>query len=360
MSSKTQANGKIFPVYPLVREGSLVDQVVIVDGQPGCGKTMLAPIVAALDRVELLSYSYEVESICRLHYLGKITDDVAITMLKWSIDLKIYNTMMSRDTNFRFRDISSAFQDAKPWRYFKRLFQQGDEFIPKRIKKEKPILNLTTHNLLGLSAPLFQALGAKLTIIEVVRHPLYMLKQQVIYKDSLHMEPRDFDLFFNYEGKPIPYYAYGWEDLFLRSNTTEKSVYCIQKMTELAEQNKQILTDKYKAKIVTIPFEHFVLNPSPFMEIITSTLKTKAVELTKKVMKKQNVPRKKNSDGIPLAIYKRCGWEPPDKNLSENEELEKRRQYAVEQGASDQALKVLDKLCVGYESNYYKVSERRL
>ena len=66
------------------------------------------------------------------------------------------------------------------------------------------------------------------------------------------------------------------------------------------------------------------------------------------------------SDGIPLAIYKRCGWEAPDLSLSEKEELEKRRHFAVEQGASDPALKVLDKLCVGYESNYYKVSERRL
>ena len=63
---------------------------------------------------------------------------------------------------------------------------------------------------------------------------------------------------------------------------------------------------------------------------------------------------------IPLTIYKRCGWEAPDHSLSEREELEKLRQFAVDQGASDQALKVLDKLCVGYESNYYKVSERRL
>ena len=63
---------------------------------------------------------------------------------------------------------------------------------------------------------------------------------------------------------------------------------------------------------------------------------------------------------IPLTIYKRCGWEAPDHSLSEREELEKPRQFAVDQGASDQALKVLDKLCVGYESNYYKVSERRL
>ena len=63
---------------------------------------------------------------------------------------------------------------------------------------------------------------------------------------------------------------------------------------------------------------------------------------------------------IPLTIYKRCGWEFSDQSLSEKEELEKRRQFAVEQGASDPAMKVLDKLCVGYESNYYIFSERML
>ena len=71
-------------------------------------------------------------------------------MVKWFLDLKIYNTMMSRDVNFRFSDISSAFQNAQPMRYIKRLLK-GDEIIPKKIKDNNPILNLTTHNLLGLS-----------------------------------------------------------------------------------------------------------------------------------------------------------------------------------------------------------------
>ena len=89
-------------------------------------------------------------------------------------------------------------------------------------------------------------------------------------------------------------------------------------------------------------------------------LETKMTSRTKRIIHKQNVPRKKISDGLSLDIYKRCGWEAPDPSLSEKEELEKRRHFAIEQGASDQALKVLDKLCVGYESNYYKASERRL
>ena len=32
-------------------------------------------------------------------------------------------------------------------------------------------------------------------------------------------------------------------------------------------------------------------------------------------------------------IYKRCGWEPPDSNMSEEEELDKRRQFAINNGA---------------------------
>ena len=100
----------------------------------------------------------------------------------------------------------------------------------------------------------------------------------------------------------------------MKSSTMEKTVYSIQKMTELTEHIKLILADKYKANIVTIPFEQFVLNPSPFMEKITSTLKTKASILAYKVMKKQNVPRKMIGAGIDLEIYKRSGWEPPKSN----------------------------------------------
>ena len=32
---------------------NLTENVVIVDGQPGCGKTMLSPIISTLDRLKL-------------------------------------------------------------------------------------------------------------------------------------------------------------------------------------------------------------------------------------------------------------------------------------------------------------------
>ena len=51
--------------------------------------------------------------------------------------------MMGRDTNFRYTDLSSAFQDSNPLRYFRRIFGEGDIVIPERIRNQKPILNLT-------------------------------------------------------------------------------------------------------------------------------------------------------------------------------------------------------------------------
>ena len=58
-------------------------------------------------------------------------------------------------------------------------------------------------------------------------------------------------------------------------------------------------------------------------------------------------------DGIPLSIYKRCGWEPPDQKLSEKQEYFKRREFAVNQGASKKSLQILDELSESYENEYF-------
>jgi len=120
----------------IIRQGHLADKIVIVDGHPGCGKTLFSHIIAAMDRVELLNYAYEIEFICRLFYFQKIEEDAAIAMVRLLTDQKLYHTMMGRETNFRYFDLSSVFNATHKWRYFKRIFQKGDMIIPERIKNE--------------------------------------------------------------------------------------------------------------------------------------------------------------------------------------------------------------------------------
>ena len=111
--------------------------------------------------------------------------------------------------------------------------------------------------------------------------------------------------------------------------------------------------NKLDNQIITIPFEKFVLEPEPYLTNLEKFIGVNMTKKTKKVLKIQKVPRKKISDGIPLAIYKRCGWEPPEKAFTEQQELDKRRDYALSQGASKDAMNALDDICQSYEDKLW-------
>lgn len=340
------------------REKILLNDLVLVDGQPGCGKTLFSAIIAAMQRVELLKYSPELENICALKYLNKITDDAANSMIRIQMDLEIYETMMSRNINFRPKDLSSAFSDVDSFTYIKRLFQKGDELIPDRISNEQPIMHFATHNLLGFSEPVFISLGKKVKIIEIVRHPLYMLIQQT-YNMSNQLESdgssRQFHLYIKHGKYQLPFWNFGQEELFIKSNAVDRAIYEMKMISDISYNFKN--NSSFLDQIITIPFESFVLDPWPFINQIKNLIKSKITRKTKKVIKKQNVPRERISDGIPLEIYKRCGWEPPEKNLSEIEELQKRRQFAIDNDVSNQALDILDQLIKDYEKEYFNFNE---
>jgi len=333
----------------IIRQKQLAEKIVIIDGQPGCGKTMLSPIVSSMDRVELLSYAFEIEFICRLYSLKKIESDAAISMVRMLVDHKLYQTMMGRDTNFRYSDLSSVFKDSNPWRYFKRIFQKGDLLTPEKIKNERPILNLTTHDLLSVSDPIRHGLNDSILFIEVVRHPLYMVKQQQLNMERLVDNPRDIQINIEYKGKQLPYFAAGWEEKFLSSNSIEKAIYCIEKSTN-GSDIKRKLWEREGASIITVPFEKFVVDPWIFLDKIEKELGSKINSKTYKVLKQQNVPRTVISDAPALDIYKRCGWESPTEN-SEAGELEEIRND-IAKVVSIEALKVIDKLSENYVNEY--------
>ena len=129
----------------------------MVNGFPGCGKTMLSPIISSFTKVEIMQYAPLIEQICELWSLGRIDDDVAESMIRMNADLLIYNCMMGRNANCRPSDLSSIFRH-RPTLHLKRMLMKGDEVIPQVIKSEKPILQLTTHMLFPSIKLLFKAI----------------------------------------------------------------------------------------------------------------------------------------------------------------------------------------------------------
>ena len=81
--------------FEVVRPDILCKKLVMVDGLPGCGKTMLSAVISSLDRIELLKYSYEIENLCRLNYFKNINSQTSAAMIQYQLDLILYNQMMA-------------------------------------------------------------------------------------------------------------------------------------------------------------------------------------------------------------------------------------------------------------------------
>jgi len=338
--------------YEFSKKYQFKNKIIIVDGQPGCGKTLLSQIISSFEKVELFNYSFELEFALKLHDFEKLSADAAKALCRMFLDHKLYQSIMGRETNFRFKDLSGVFNSPFPLRYLKRIFQQGDAAASEILIKEKPILNIATHDLLSFCKPLFDSLGDRLYFIEVVRHPLYMLKQQIINMENLLKNPRDIQLKFTQSnGEEIPYFARGWENKFQKSNNVEKAIYSQFYMEKRNSEfrKKKILNEN---NYLLIPFEKFVLQPELFLKKILLNSKTEFSNKTNKILKKQNVPRKKIEDGMMHASYLDKGWERSKSGFTIEEEMNYRRKFIINKGCSTESLELLDNMCEEYLNNH--------
>ncbi len=334
----------------IVRHQGLADRVVIVDGLAGCGKTMLSPVIASYERVEKLCFAYEVEYICALNFLGRMDKDAAKLFVRLFADQLLYELMMSRNVNFRPSDLSSVFRDPQPLRYFSRLFRKGDREVPAQIQKERPILHLTTHHMLTFAEPIFEALGEKLIFIELVRHPLYMIKQHVVNMETICGDGRDLNVYIKHDGQTMPYYALEWRDKFVKGSPPDRAIYYFEWFFDQTSQRRKQFAQRYPGRLVTVPFEQLVLQPEQWLGKIEDALGVQRGAKTQKELKRQNIPRRMVAEGLSLPIYKRFGWEPPKSN-SEQDELSRRRDF-IRERASSEAFRAMDRISRQYEEEF--------
>ncbi len=330
------------------REPRLVKRVVCVGGHPGCGKTMLTPIVGALERVEIQKFNYALEQVCVLDRLGHLRQDASAAMVRLLTDQDLYHLTMARELNFRPADLSSVFKNPDPWRYFRRLFQKGDAAAFQRAQNSEPILHYVIHNLLVISPAMFRALGERLRVIEVIRHPLYMVKQWRLFIEAYGTDPRDFTIWIDHHGKALPFFARGWEDRFLAASPMDRVIYSIHHLSNLEREVLQGLTDAERSQVVFVPFERYVLDPEPYMQEFCRLLGTTVTATTRREMKRQRVPRTRIAAGIGRPIYKQYGWQPPREGFSERDELNARRDFVAKE-ASPEAMALLDAMSAEYE-----------
>ncbi len=270
--------------------------VVLVDGITRTGKSMLGPILTSFQGVELERMEMILERIPQLYTLGKIKKDAAVAFLRLEIQMKLYESMISRNINFRKGDHSSVFSQVNPLRYLKRLIKKEGDSVVQQILEEKPIFQVQQHDVLGMSEIYFEALGDSLRILEMIRHPIDVIHSQYKrgYGRREDNDPRIFSFTIKHKDYLLPWTCYGIEEEYIASNQMDKVIRSYAARSDRLWETYNNLSKKQKRQVLLIPFEKFVTNPLPYLEKIELFIGRKQTRFTKKSLRRQRCPRDLN------------------------------------------------------------------
>lgn len=326
----------------------LAPHILFVDGLSGTGKTMIAPVLSSFARVEVHRIEQIYEYVSILWLLGRIEKDAAVWFLRTYTDQACYHAMIGRETNFRWKDLSGVLHNPGGWRYLKRLWQPEGDVVLTRIRQDRPILQFIAHQM--LTPVLFQALGERVKIVEMVRNPLHLVPHWYSYLDRIGTHPRDLYVCINYKGQPLPWFTFGWEDKYIASNKMDRVIFLLDRLRRIEQANLDALDETTRRQVLLIPFERFVADPGPYLNGIGDLLDTQATHLTRRILRKEKVPRRVTTAGRNLPIYRRYAWSPPSRR-SEEEDLQERWSKVAKE-ATPEGMELLAAMCADYSRRY--------
>lgn len=262
--------------------------VVVVDGVFGCGKSLITPIISSLAGIEKQQYDPIFEYLCILNWLNKIDKKTCEELISQYADLNHYNSLIGRDINTKNGDDTGIFNNPKALTYIKRiLFKNNNEIdISDRLA-----LQLFTHNTLAISSPLFNALGSRLKFIEMMRHPLYVIKHWFVAFERLYLPTHSqFEFCLDISGFQIPWFARDYAEEFEIINNVEKSILSIEKIYSQIDNH-----DNHNYLLLN--FESFSLSPSIELDKLCSFLGRDKPKNIDKILRRQKLPRDSVSQG---------------------------------------------------------------
>ena len=334
-------------------EVNLAKNIVFVDGMWGSGKSILGPLISCFRRTEKMYMEHIYEYLCVLKHYNTIDLEACRSLLRIHADLALFNTMISREVNFRPTDDSGILNNAKAFQYVRRLFKGDGNNIVEEIDKKNPILHIMSHHILQVCQPLFDTFGEALRLVVMVRHPVYMINHWYSYIDRIGTDRREFTLQIKYKNKILPWFCKGWEDDYIsQPSRMDRVILSIDKITKANESAINSLSHENKKQVLKIPFEHLVKNPWPYIDQLSIFLNDHPTWELKRILKRQKVPRKYISSG---RGHKSYGWSSKAAKMSDREDLQTRI-HKIEIEASSSQFERLMQLAKQYETQYNTIN----
>jgi hypothetical protein len=272
------------------------NDVILLDGLWGTGKRILGPVISTMDRVEKYKSNYIYEYFCQLEYLGKVDRNTTVEMLKYFSDTDQYDNLIGREVNLRMDDDSGFLKNPGSMKYVRRIFGgQGDEFVD-RINNNNIALSLQTHFALLVSEPIFEAFQERLRFIEVVRHPAHIFTNFQSAFEKFHIS-RFATICFDVNDNKIPWFVDSdeWANQYVTSNSYERTANALIKLFTMLFKKLDSISEEHAKKLLVLSFEDLVFEPENSMDTLSTFLGRSHSKSLKKILKKQNIPRKVSS-----------------------------------------------------------------
>lgn len=285
----------------LIRNNSYNNDIIFIDGHGGSGKSLISRVLECYKGVEKSKEDGIFYFILKLHEIGNISDDTAISLLKLSVDWILYYQTISRDINFRPSDVTSIFKYPYPLDYLKRIYRGERNIASEIIRREKPIFQNMTQNALISSRLLFDAFGDRIKIIYIKSNPIDIVYNMYSkgFGERIGKDPAEISLTFEYNGFPIPIFARNWPKLYLDSNPMDRIIMWISDETQDINQSYKLLNNHQKKQILFINFEDFVTTPyGPYTDLLEAFIGRKKIFKIKRILKKERCPRILDTDSL--------------------------------------------------------------
>jgi hypothetical protein len=278
----------------LCRNTNLIEKIVLVDGLTRTGKSMIGPILASLENVEIERVEAIFEYIPFLDSIGKLDRDAAVVLLKLEADTKLYESMIGRNTNFRKTDHSSVFNNPFKFDYIKRLFRKEGQSVVKDISRNKTIFQVQTHDTLGMIDPFFDAFDDSVFVIQMIRDPVDLIYSWYNrgWGERFVTDPLALTFSIKTKNGVAPWYNLFIDGEYNNLIPMDKIIYMIDALQRRSLKKYYDLDRNRKKQVLWIIFEDFVTMPFNVLSNIELFLGTCRTRHTIKTMRKQRCPRK--------------------------------------------------------------------
>lgn len=277
----------------LRRPNRFENPIVFSDGIGSAGKRMLGHILASFDGIEKMSHHFVFDYVADLHWLGKISDDGAVTYLQTEADLQSYQLMLARDQNFRPGDTTSVWSNPRPLRYLARLLRREGDQVALSIARKKPWLHEAPHDGLRQASLYFSAFEDRLRIVHIVRDPRDLTLDLLLrgFGWRVGADPREFQFVIEQGENIVPI---AFKDLSLDFSSLSNADVVALTVAESMRQNFEgysSLKKSNKDRVKIVFFDDFCRRPQWIVSELSSFLGVRTTISTRSAIRRENLPR---------------------------------------------------------------------